>query len=123
MECSLGTADTSTCSSSNDTSCPYCDTGIGDACSDHTIKLYQDASLYDDCTGADCNEIEEICYKEYDCTNGTVLPMFYCGPATPGPLACHFQTDFPVWCTKCKQDPADQGTPNPETSHSCPEES
>lgn len=121
IECSLGTADTSTCSSSNDESCPPCDTGIGDSCADHTIKLYEDATLYP-CTGADCDDIEEICYKEYDCDDGTILPLMHCvygGTA----YSCSIFTEFPSWCTTCVQDTADQGTPGPpETSYSCPEE-
>ena len=121
VECSLGTTpDTSTCSSSNDTSCPFCDTGPDDACSDHTIKEYQDASLYD-CTGADCNEIEEICYIEYDVENGPIWGSMLCYSTGNGP-DCNLNLEFPSWCQRCQKDTADPGTPNPETSHSCPPE-
>lgn len=75
-------------------------------------------------THMDCSHDDHLCWTEYKCTTGFIIPFYICAVNENGPmgLACESEGSNTFVCTQCKQDPDDEGDPWYADNNTCPTE-
>ncbi len=124
VECTEGTEDTTTCSTSNSFTECDCSINIFSPCyGSHETKVYSGHSL-ESCTGDDCETRNDVlCYTTYSkCeVSGAYKALHFCvGPA--GPFSCTTMEIPGPGCYLCVRDSFELGIETFETRGVCPTE-
>lgn len=125
-ECTEGTEDTTTCSTSNGFTNCDCSINLFSPCGGtQTSRVYTGYSL-ESCTGDDCEIRNDVrCYTTYSgcAAQGLIHPLQWCVGQDIGPPSCTLNIEYAgPGCFDCVIDPFELGIETFETRGVCPPE-